>query len=120
MRAFGFEKLTVWHKAKDLVLDIYRMTREFPKEELYTMTSQLRRAAISIPSNLAEGTSRKTNRDKAHFTTVAFSSLMEVANQLIISYELGYMSEEDYLDTREKIQEVGRMLNALRNAQEKE
>ena len=119
MREFGFEKLTVWHKAKDLVLDIYRMTREFPKEELYTMTSQLRRAAISIPSNLAEGTSRKTNRDKAHFTTVAFSSLMEVANQLIISYELGYISEENYLHAREQIQEISRMLTALRNAQEK-
>ena len=120
MRHFGFEKLNVWHKAKDLVLDIYRITKSFPKEELYTLTSQLRRAAISIPSNLAEGTSRKTNRDKAHFTTLAFSSLMEVANQLIISYELGYIPEETYLQTREQIQEIGRMLNALRNAQEKE
>ena len=119
MRTFGFEKLNVWHKAKDLVLDIYHITNDFPKEELYTLTSQLRRAAISIPSNLAEGTSRKTNRDKAHFTTVSFSSLMEVANQLIISYELGYISEETYLKTREQIQEISRMLTALRNAQER-
>ena len=119
MRTFGFEKLNVWHKAKDLVLDIYRITNRFPKEELYTLTSQLRRAAISIPSNLAEGTSRKTNRDKAYFTTVAFSSLMELANQLIICYELGYLAEETYLQTREQIQEISRMLTALRNAQEK-
>lgn len=118
MRTFGFETLKVWHKAKDLVIEIYQITDSFPKEELYTLTSQIRRAAISVPSNLAEGTSRQTKNDKARFTTIAFSSLMEVANQLIIAWELAYISQEAYYQIREKIQEISRMLTALRNAQE--
>ena len=119
MRQFGFEKLLVWHKAKDLVLDIYHLTRTFPKEELYTLSNHLRPSALSVSSNLAEGTSRKTNRDKAHFTPIAYSSLMELANQIIIAFELGYIQEDSYLKVRDAVQEISRMLTALRNAQEK-
>ena len=119
MRMFNFEKLQVWQKSKDLVIQIYKVTKYYPKEELYGLTSQLRRAAISVSSNLAEGSSRKTGKDMAYFTTLAYSSLMEVMNQLIISYELAYLPEREYLEFRSTIEEIGRMLNALRNSQEK-
>lgn len=77
---FSFEKLTVWIDSKELVKLIYSVTKTFPQEEKFGLTSQLRRASISVASNLAEGTSRKTNKDKAHFTTISYSSLKEVLN----------------------------------------
>ena len=82
---FSFEKLHVWIDSKELIKLIYIITKDFPNEEKFGLTSQLRRASVSIASNLAEGTSRKTNKDKAHFTTLSFSSLMEVLNQIIIA-----------------------------------
>jgi len=117
MKTYSFEKLETWKEAVSLVKDIYRVTENFPKEERFGLTSQLRRASISIASNLAEGTSRKTNKDKAHFTTMAFSSAMEILNQLIISVELNFVSEKDYILVRTKIEKITNMLNALRNHQ---
>ena len=117
MKIYSFEKLTVWQESKELVKDIYRLTKDFPSEEKFGLISQLRRASISIASNLAEGTSRKTNKDKAHFTTISFSSAMEVLNQIIISKELNFISEKDYILVREKLEKISNMLNALRNSQ---
>jgi four helix bundle protein len=93
---FSFEKLNVWIDSKALVKMIYTNTRKFPDDEKFGLTSQLRRASISVASNLAEGTSRKTNKDKAYFSTIAFSSLMEVLNQIIIAKELNFILDEDY------------------------
>ena len=92
MKIYSFEKLLVWQESISLVKYIYRITNDFPSEEKFGLISQLRRATVSISSNLAEGTSRKTNKDKAHFTTISFSSAMEVLNQLIISKELDFIS----------------------------
>ena len=114
---FICKKLTVWQESKELVKDIYRLTKDFPSEEKFGLISQLRRASISIASNLAERTSRKTNKDKAHFTTISFSSAMEVLNQIIISKELNFISEKDYILVREKLEKISNMLNALRNSQ---
>lgn len=114
---FSFEKLNVWIDSKEFVKSIYFITKEFPDQEKYGLTSQLRRASISIASNLAEGTSRKTNKDKAHYTTLSFSSLMEVLNQIIIAYELNFIKENDYQDIRNEIEKISNKLNALRNAQ---
>ena len=114
---FSFEKLTVWIDSKELVKIIYSVTKTFPEEEKFGLTSQLRRASVSIASNLAEGTSRKTNKDKAHFTTMSYSSLMEVLNQIIISKELDFINKEDYLVIRDSIQKIANKLNALRNSQ---
>lgn len=100
---YGFEKLEVWKKSKELVKMIYMSTESFPKGEMFGLTQQMRRSSVSVASNLAEGTSRKTNRDKAHFTTISYSSLMELLNQLIISVELNYLKEEDYLQIRREI-----------------
>ena len=117
MKIYSFEKLTVWQESKELVKDIYRLTKDFPTEEKFGLISQLQRASVSIASNLAEGTSRKTNKDKAHFTTIAFSSAMEVLNQIIISKELNFISEKDYILVREKLEKISNMLNALRKSQ---
>lgn len=114
---FSFEKLEVWKESVNLTKLIYIVTSEFPEHEKFGLISQLRRASISISSNLAEGTSRNTNKDKAHFTTLAFSSLMEVLNQLILAKELNFISAEKYDKLRIEIGKISRMLNALRKAQ---
>ena len=120
MYRFSFEKLDVWKESVVFTKAIYLQTKSFPESEKFGLISQLRRASVSIASNLAEGTARNTNKDKAHFTTLAFSSLMEVLNQLIISKELNFISEEVYIKLREDIGKISNMLNALRKAQLKQ
>jgi four helix bundle protein len=114
---FSFEKLNVWIDSKELIKSIYNITKLFPDEEKFGLTNQLRRASISVASNLAEGTSRQTNKDKAHFTTLSFSSLMEVLNQIIIAKELNLLSENNYQEIRPQIEKISNKLNALRKTQ---
>lgn len=114
---FSFEKLHVWIDSKELIKLIYIITKDFPNEEKFGLTSQLKRASVSIASNLAEGTSRKTNKDKAHFTTLSFSSLMEVLNQIIIAKDLNLIDENNYQILRTEIEKISNKLNALRNIQ---
>ncbi len=116
-REYSFEKLLVWQKAKDLTKVIYKVTNDFPGEEKFGFVSQMRRSAVSVPSNLAEGTSRITNKDKAHFTTQAYSSLMELLNHSIITHELDLMPKEHYVNIRNQIDEVSAMISGLRKAQ---
>ena len=115
MYIYSFEKLEVWKEAIQLSVSIYRLTNTFPNTEKFGLISQLRRASVSISSNIAEGTSRKTNKDKAHFMTIAFSSATEVLNQIIIAKELNFITKEDYIKIREQISKITNMLNALRN-----
>lgn len=115
MYTYSFEKLEVWIESKNFALIIYRMTKSFPTEEKFGLVSQLRRASISISSNIAEGTSRNTNKDKAHFMTMAYSSTIEVLNQVIIAKDLNFISENEYIEIREKISKITNMLNALKN-----
>lgn len=117
MYQFSFEKLDVWIESKELTKSIYAIVSKFPESEKFGLISQLRRASISIASNIAEGSARKTYKDKAHFTTIAFGSAVEVLNQLIISYELGFITEDDYSDLRSKIESITNKLNSLRNYQ---
>ena len=117
MFEYSFEKLEVWKESMKLVKMIYDVTKSFPISEKYGLTSQLRRATVSISSNLAEGTSRISNKDKAHFTTLSFSSAMEVLNQILIAKELEFLSEEKYLEIRKKISKITNMLNSLRKLQ---
>jgi four helix bundle protein len=114
---FSFEKLNVWIDSKEFVKLIYLVTKDFPNEEKFGLTNQLRRASISVASNLAEGTSRSTNKDKAHFTTLSFSSLMEVLNQIIIAKELNFVNEDYYQIIRAEIEKISNKLNALRKSQ---
>lgn len=117
MYLFSFEKLEVWKESIELSKEIYKLTLNFPSEEKFGLVSQLRRASNSISSNLAEGTSRMSPKDKAHFTTISFSSTMEVLNHLILSKELEFIEEKDYLEMRDKVAKISNMLNALRKAQ---
>lgn len=113
MQQFSFEKLIVWQKAREFILALYKSTQMFPGEEKFGLTSQIRRAAVSVASNIAEGTSRKGRNDQAHFSQIAYSSLMEVACQLIIARDLEYIDHESFESLYEKVQELSRMLNAL-------
>ena len=117
MIKYSFEKLEVWRDSVELVKSIYAIIRRFPDEEKFGLISQLRKASISISSNLSERTSRTTNKDKAHFTTLSFSSSMEVLNQLIISKELEFISEKDYFELRNRVTKITNMLNSLRKSQ---
>ena len=117
MYTYSFEKLEVWKEAKDFTKTIYTITSKFPENEKFGLTSQIRRASVSICSNIAEGSARKTNKDKAHFTTMSFSSAVEVLNQIILSRELGFISEEDYVECRAKMESITNKLNSLRKHQ---
>ena len=114
---FSFEKLEVWNLAKDFVKDIYKTTSEFPNDERFGLVSQINRAAISVASTIAEGSARVSRKDQSHFSQIAYASLMEVACQLLISYELGYLNEKEHLKFRQRIHEISNKLNSLRNYQ---
>ncbi len=117
MYQFSFEKLDVWVESKELTKSIYTLVSKFPESEKFGLSTQLRRASVSIASNIAEGSARKSYKDKAHFTTIAFSSAVEVLNQLIISYELELINENEYLSLRTTIESITNKLNSLRNYQ---
>lgn len=117
MYKYSFEKLDVWQQSRELVKDVYAITKFFPDDEKFGLTSQVRRAIISVSSNLAEGAARKTAKDQAHFSTIAYGSLMELLNQLILATDLAYIEETELFLVRPKIEEIGNKLNSLRNSQ---
>ncbi len=108
----GHRKLIVWQKAMGLVLAIYDLTKSFPKDEIYGLTSQLRRAAVSIPSNIAEGSRRKTEKDRMHFYAMALGSVSEVETQIEIAERVGY-AHEKYIIINALLDELARMLNRM-------
>jgi four helix bundle protein len=116
MYTFSFERLEVWNKSRLLTKNIYHLTRKFPDDEKFGITSQLRRAAISVCSNIAEGSSRKSNKDQVHFYNIAYSSLMETLNQLIISNDLEYLDDSLLAELRKDIHVISLMLNNLSNS----
>ena len=109
----SYSDLIAWQKAVKLVTEIYRVSKRFPSEELFGLTSQLRRAAISIPSNIAEGQGRLGRKEFLHFLGNARGSLGEVETQIIIARNLDYLSEAEMNDILELSAEVGRILNGL-------
>jgi four helix bundle protein len=100
-------------KAMRLVMEIYQTTRLFPRDELYGLTSQLRRAAVSVPSNIAEGQARYSQKEFCHFLSLARGSLVEMETQLMIAQMLSYLSKEQSLALLERTAELGRILNGL-------
>lgn len=114
MYFFSFEKLEVWQNSREFVLTIYKLTNNFPSSEIYAITSQIKRSSSSIATNIAEGTSRNTNKDKAHFLTISYSSATETLNHLIISKDLDYITEEEYLFCREKLEKNCNQINSLK------
>jgi len=109
-----YENLEAWIKGVDLAVIIYEITRKFPKEEIYGLTSQIRRAVISISSNLAEGAGRSSKKDFRRFVGIAMGSLNETESLLIVASKLGFIDEQAYLSTRSKTEELGRILNGLK------
>ena len=114
MHVYSFEKSEVWKEAIQLAVSTYKTTDSFPNEEKFGLISQMRRSSVSVSSNIAEGTSRLTNKDKAHFMTIAYSSALELLNQTIISKELGFISEENYKNIRLEVESITNKINALR------
>lgn len=114
---FTHEKLKVWQLAKALAKRVYQITADFPGEERFGLTNQMRRAAVSVMSNLAEGSGRTGSKDQAHFSQMAYGSLMELDSQFQLSVDLGFIHEPAYLDIRNDIQELSATINALRISQ---
>ena len=118
MDDFGYRNLVVWQKAKAFVLEVYSLVKQLPPEEKYALGDQIRRAVVSIPSNIAEGNGRASNKDYAHFLSIARGSLFETVNQLEIAADLGYLGVG--VDDRCRLDEVfalgsevGRMLTSM-------
>src|SRR5690606_4294682 len=115
MKQYYFERLDVWQNYRVFVKEIYLITRQFPEEEKFGITSQIRRASLSICANIAEGTSRKTEKDKARFINMAFSSALETVNFIILCNDLGLLTNEEYKNLREKLEKITNQLNSLYN-----
>ncbi len=109
-----YRKLLVYEKATALVVHIYKLLKKFPKEEQYALCDQLRRAVVSIPSNIAEGVGRISNKDRAHFIEIAYGSLLEVNCQMDVAKRLGYIIEEELESIDAESLELARMLSGLR------
>ena len=107
------EKLDVWKKAIDLVILIYKITETFPAHERYGLTSQIRRAAVSVPANIAEGAARQSSKEFAHFLSNSQGSASELETELLIAERLGYLGSAGYIAMRNEIDSVGRMLVGL-------
>jgi four helix bundle protein len=112
--------LQVWSKAYSLSLELYRLSRSFPKEEIYGLTSQLRRAAVSIGANLAEGCGRRTNPEMARFVRIALGSASELDHHLLLCKDLGYLENESYRHLSSDLTEVRKMLSSLLSSIETE
>ena len=109
----SFRKLNVYLKSKELVKQLYELLKRFPAEERYALCDQLRRAVISIPSNIAEGSGRQSDKDQAHFYTIAYGSLMETFSQLDVACDLGYISQGEFNEMELLINEEAKMLAGL-------
>lgn len=109
------EKLDVWRKSVDFVVKIYRMTEKFPSDERFGLTSQIRRASVSIPANIAEGAARESDKEFLRFLSIAQGSASEVETELLIANRLGFLPDENHIAARAALDEIGRMAMGLAN-----
>ena len=112
---FSYRKLNVYQLSKQLVTDIYRMVELFPKSETYALGDQMRRAVISVPSNIAEGTSKASPKEQFHFLEIAYGSLMEIMCQLEISLDLGYINQTQFYQLEKDIVMIYKMLSSMQS-----
>ena len=112
----SYRDLNVWKLSIELVKDIYQITTKFPPAEIYELTNQMRRAAISIPSNIAEGQGRNSFKEFKQFIAIALGSLAELETQLIISHEIEYLNREDFSKLSASLDNIRKMLKALANS----
>ena len=116
METFTFEKLEAWKKARFLMKDTYTLISKFPTTERFGLSSQLGRAIISVPSNLAEGCGRPSIKERIHFIEIAYGSLMESLTQLIVANDLGFINDIEFNDIRSRIEEVAKIISGLRKS----
>ena len=109
----NYRDLQIWHKAIELSKAVYMLTRAFPKEEQYGLSAQIRRATVSVPSNIAEGQARYGKKEFAHFLYIARGSLAEIDTQCVIAQQLGYINEHQYQSIFSKVDELQRMIYTL-------
>jgi len=117
MRVFSFEKLITCQKGRELAISNYKASKKFPKYEVFGLTSQMKRCTISIASNLAEGSGRNSFKDKVRFTKIAYSSSLELLNQVILCNYFEYINKNEYIQIREKITEVNMLIDGLYKSQ---
>ena len=110
----GYRDLVVWQQAMDVAVETYRLTSSFPKEEMFGLTSQMRRAAVSIASNIAEGEGRKSKNEFSHFLGIALGSKSELETQLILSERVNLLKTTDTEPIKKSLDDIGKMLTALR------
>ena len=111
--ANSYKDLIVWKKSMKATKDVYVLTKKLPREELYSLTNQIRRAAVSVPSNIAEGNARGTKKDYANFLRIALGSKAELETQLLLAVEIGYLKNDDIENLCNLLDEIGKMLNAM-------
>ena len=114
---FSFEKLEIWNLARALVVDVYIITEKIPEKEKFGLISQLKRAIVSVASNIAEGSTRSSFKEQAKFSSIAYGSLIEVLNHLIISNDLNYINQDELFSIREKIVKLSLKINNIRTYQ---
>ena len=117
---YQFEKLEAWQQSRKLVVETYKLLRKFPAEERFALCDQLRRAVISVPSNIAEGNGRISVKEHIHFLEIAYGSIMEVYCQLQIAVDLGYISDEDFKGIKPLIYTTSRLVSGLRASKVKQ
>ena len=113
MKTNSFQDLIVWQKSYNLVLEVYKVTKAFPKEETYGLSQQMRKASVSIPSNIAEGSGRKHKAEYSQFLSIAYGSLLELQTQYLLALDLEYMGKNETIDNL--LKEVGSMLYRMIN-----
>jgi four helix bundle protein len=109
----SFEELIIWQESRKFANYIYKLTKKFPKEELYSLTSQMRRATVSVMSNIAEGFDRRTTKEFISFLVIARASISEVQNDLYLSLDLNYINNEDFKTYYNHAQKIGKLINGL-------
>jgi four helix bundle protein len=116
MKSSDYKQLKVWQKAIDLTVEVYKLVKHLPKEETYVLSDQMRRAVVSIPSNIAEGQGQNSSKEFLQFLSIARGSLWELGTQMEICEQLGYLDKQQMTKAYELIIEIGKMLNALSNS----
>ena len=116
MKIQSYRDLKVWQQSMDLVVACYKVTKGFPSCEIYCLTSQLRRAAISVPANIAEGRGRRQTKEFLRYLSIAYGSLMELETHIELSMRLGYLDQNLYSHLLERTANIGRMINGLGNS----
>jgi len=113
---YSFERLEDWKLSRKLVKQVYQLCKKLPKDEIFGLISQTKRASVSIPTNLAEGSTRSSLKERKHFYEISYGSMVELLNLMIIAEDLGYITKDEFLKVREEIQVLSNVMNALSKA----